>query len=130
MFPLVEKTAKSVGEYSYCRKWAGGVFTDADNLYFKSVRLPDLVIFLNTLNPFARQHPAVRNAAKMLIPSVGIVDTNVDPRLITYPIPGNDDSPITVRLWCALFAHAIRCGKTRLDQDLERERNHYTDTAE
>ncbi|CAH8290580.1 unnamed protein product [Heterobilharzia americana] len=117
MLPLVERTAESVGEYSYCRKWNGGVFTNSSSVFHNQVRLPDLVVFLSTCNSISRSHPAVRDAAKMLIPSVGIVDTNSDPRLVSYPVPGNDDSPTSVRLFCALFSEAIARGKTSASRD-------------
>ncbi|KAF8570987.1 hypothetical protein P879_04315 [Paragonimus westermani] len=119
MLPLVERTARHVGEFSYCRHWSTGVFTDAKNTLNEAVRLPDLVIFISTLTSLAQPHPAVRDAAKMLIPSVGIVDTNADPRLVTYPVPGNDDTPVTIRLWCALFAEAITRGKRRAERDMK-----------
>ncbi|KAG5443066.1 28S ribosomal protein S2, mitochondrial [Clonorchis sinensis] len=115
--PLVERTARNVGEFSCCRKWYTAVFTDTKNLFRGAVRLPDLVIFLSTLTTLAQPHTAVRDAAKLLIPSVGIVDTNADPRLITYPIPANDDSPVTIRLFCALFSEAIVRGKRRAARD-------------
>lgn len=122
MLPLIEKTAKNVNEFSYCRKWFGGVFTDAKNQFNEAVRLPDLIIFLSTLSAVARPHDAVRDAAKLLIPTVGIVDTNSDPRLITYLVPGNDDTPITVRLWCGLFSEAIIRGKRRAYRDAQIKR--------
>ncbi|TNN13245.1 28S ribosomal protein S2 isoform 2 [Schistosoma japonicum] len=117
MLPLVERTAENVGEYSYCRKWEGGVFTNSSDVFHDSVRLPDLVLLLSTCNSISRPHSAVRDAAKMLIPTVGVVDTNADPRLISYPVPGNDDSPTAVRLFCALFAEAIARGKRSASRD-------------
>ncbi|KAL5106115.1 28S ribosomal protein S2 mitochondrial [Taenia crassiceps] len=117
MMHLVEKTAKMVGEYSYCRPWGGGVFTDSANFFGATTRLPDLIIMLNTINPVGFDHVAVRDAAKMLIPTVGIVDSNCDPRLVTYPVPGNDDSPITIRYWCSLFAETIARAKRRAWRD-------------
>ncbi|VDD80074.1 unnamed protein product [Mesocestoides corti] len=117
MMQLVEKTAKMVGEYSYCRPWGGGVFTDSSNFFGSTTRLPDLIIMLNTVTPIGSGHVAVRDAAKMLIPTVGIVDSNCDPRLITYPVPGNDDSPVTIRYWCGLFAEAVAHGKRRAKRD-------------
>lgn len=117
MMHLVEKTAKMVGEYSYCRPWGGGVFTDSTNFYGATTRLPDLIIMLNTINPVGFDHAAVRDAARMLIPTVGIVDSNCDPRIITYPVPGNDDSPVTIRHWCGLFAEAIALAKRRARRD-------------
>ena len=49
----------------------------------------------------------------MNIPTVGIVDTSCDPRLITYPIPGNDDTPSAIQLYCNLFEKAILSGKAK-----------------
>lgn len=74
-------------------------------------RLPDLCIFFNTLNNVLAPHIAVRDAAKMAIPTVGIVDSNCNPNLITYPVPGNDDSPQAIQLYCKLFSTAILAGK-------------------
>ncbi|KAJ8687203.1 hypothetical protein QAD02_022997 [Eretmocerus hayati] len=108
---LVEKTAIECGEFSHTRRWRGGIFTNSLNEFQASTRLPDLCIFLNTLNPVALQHRAVSNAAKMCIPTVGIVDSDVNPNLITYPVPGNDDTPIAARLYCKLFKQAILLGK-------------------
>lgn len=119
MLPLVEKTAREAGEFSCCRHYPDGVFTDAKNVLGEVARLPDLIILLSAVTPLAQSHLAVRDAAKMLIPTVGIVDTNADPRLVTYPVPGSDDGPITIRLWCALFAAAIRKGKRRAIRELE-----------
>ena len=110
---LVEKTARQCGEYAHARYWYGGVLTNANMEFGPATRLPDLVIFLNTLNTILEQHMAVGDSAKMLIPSVGIVDTNCDPTLITYPVPGNDDTPRTVQLYCTLFKQAILIGKQK-----------------
>ncbi|CAL8093744.1 unnamed protein product [Calicophoron daubneyi] len=128
MLPLIERTAKTVGEFSYCRHWSDETFTDAKHKFNDAVRLPDLVIFLTTLTSVAQPHTAVRDAAKIMIPSVAIVDTNADPRLVTYPIPGNDDTPVTIRLWCALFAEAIRRGKRRAERDAKL-RSQMSDTS-
>jgi len=55
----------------------------------------------------------VKDAAKMLIPTVGIVDSNCNPNLITYPVPGNDDTLCAVELYCKLFKEAILRGKNK-----------------
>lgn len=117
--PLIEKTAEESGEYSHCRKWRGGTFTNAEQLFSFVTRPPDVCIFLNTLNNVFQEHAAVTESAKMLIPTVGVVDTNCDPRLITYPIPGNDDSPKAAELYCRLFKTAILNGKERQKKDLQ-----------
>ncbi|CAF4855897.1 28S ribosomal protein S2, mitochondrial [Pieris napi] len=108
---IVEKTALECGEYAHTRFWKGGIFTNANHQFGAITRLPDLCIFLNTQNNILNQHTAVRDCAKMLIPSIGIVDTNCNPNLITYPVPGNDDTPVAVELYCKLFKGAIQRGK-------------------
>jgi len=108
---LVQRTAMDCGEFSHCRHWSPGVFTDSTAMFGGVTRLPDLVLLLNTLDTVLEQHMAVRDAAKLLIPTVGVVDSNCDPRLVTYPVPGNDDSAAAIRLYCELFAEAIRRGK-------------------
>ena len=59
------------------------------------------------------QHTAIRDSAKMNIPTIGIVDSNCNPDLITYPVPGNDDSVASVTLYCKLFKEAILIGKKK-----------------
>ncbi|XP_063609350.1 uncharacterized protein LOC134783415 [Penaeus indicus] len=110
---MVENTAKDCGEYAHTRFWQGGILTNSTIQFGCETRLPDLVIFINTLNNVLTQHTAVRDAAKMLIPTVGIVDTNCNPNLITYPVPGNDDTPSAVKLYCDLFKNAIVRGKEK-----------------
>lgn len=107
----VEKTAQECGEYANTRMWRGGIFTNADHQFQAITRLPDLCIFLSTLSPILVPHVAIRDSAKMLIPTIGIVDSNSDPTIISYPVPGNDDSPVAIELYCKLFKEAIRRGK-------------------
>ena len=75
--------------------------------------MPDLVIFLNTTNNVFQTHPAVVESAKLMIPTIGVVDTNSDPTLITYPVPGNDDSVQSIEYFCELFKKAILLGKEK-----------------
>ena len=56
---------------------------------------------------------AINEAASLGIATVGLVDSNCDPRLLTYPVPGNDDSPSSVRLFGTLVSHAIIAGKQK-----------------
>lgn len=62
----------------------------------------------------------MKDAAKMNIPSIGIVDSNCSPDLITYLVPGNDDSPASVELYCKLFKQAILEGKNRRKKILQK----------
>ncbi|XP_006109217.1 28S ribosomal protein S2, mitochondrial, partial [Myotis lucifugus] len=113
---LIENTARDCGEYAHTRYFKGGLLTNAPLLLGPGVRLPDLIIFLHTLNNVFEPHVAVRDAAKMNIPTVGIVDTNCNPCLVTYPVPGNDDSPAAVQLFCRLFRTVISRAKEKRRQ--------------
>ncbi|XP_075226738.1 mitochondrial ribosomal protein S2 [Lycorma delicatula] len=108
---LIEKTARECGEYAHTKYWRIGLFTNSTMMFGAVTRLPDLCIFINTLTTVLDQHFAVSEAAKMLIPTVGIVDSNCNPNLITYPVPGNDDSSVSIELYCRLFKEAILRGK-------------------
>ncbi|CAO1638673.1 unnamed protein product [Sympodiomycopsis kandeliae] len=63
---------------------------------------PDLLVILNT----KENHYAAKEATLMNIPTIGIVDTDVDPRLVTYPIPANDESVRTQELIVGVLSKA------------------------
>jgi small subunit ribosomal protein S2 len=54
-----------------------------------------------------REHNAVAEARRLKIPVVAIVDTNCDPELVTYPIPGNDDAIRAVRVVLATIGQTV-----------------------
>ncbi|XP_057660775.1 28S ribosomal protein S2, mitochondrial [Diorhabda carinulata] len=116
---LVEKTAIECGEFAHTRFWRGGIFTNSTKQFGSITRLPDLCIFFNTLNNVLIQHTAIRDSAKMLIATIGIVDSNCNPNLVTYPVPGNDDSTASIELYCKLFKNAILRGKQKRKEHLE-----------
>ena len=118
--PLVEKTAIDCGEYAQCRPWRSGTLTDSTRRFGAVVRLPDVIIMLQTQEKLNETHSAVAEASKMLIPTVAICDTDSDPSQITYPVPGNDDSIASAKLYCSLFEQAIMAAK-RKREELDRE---------
>ncbi len=64
---------------------------------------------------------AIREAKRLGIPVVAIADTNADPTLIDYPIPGNDDSLRSLQLFIGTVAQACAEGKVRTkDGDYEK----------
>ena len=65
--------------------------------------VPDLLVVIDT----NKEDIAILEARKLGIPVVAIIDSNCDPDLITYPIPGNDDAIRAINLYCDLFARAI-----------------------
>ena len=48
------------------------------------------------------------------IPVIGIVDTNADPEVIDFPIPGNDDSRRSINLYCDLIHKTIESSKQEI----------------
>jgi small subunit ribosomal protein S2 len=65
-----------------------------------------------------REEIAVKEAHKLGIPVVAIVDTNCDPELINFPIPGNDDAIRAIKLITSLMADAIIEGRQGIDGTL------------
>ncbi|HSX08509.1 MAG TPA: 30S ribosomal protein S2 [Candidatus Saccharimonadales bacterium] len=59
---------------------------------------------------------AVREATKLGIPIVALVDTNADPTLVTYPIPSNDDAIKTIQLMVDYVKRAVEEGKAKVKQ--------------
>jgi len=59
---------------------------------------------------------AVREARKLSIPIVAIIDTNADPDLIDYPIPANDDAMRSIKLITDLITDSIIEGKKIFEQ--------------
>jgi small subunit ribosomal protein S2 len=75
--------------------------------------LPGLVFLID----IKKENIAVSEAVKLGIPSVAIVDTNCDPELVTYPIPGNDDAIRSIGLIAHLIADAAIEGKSEADAE-------------
>ena len=59
---------------------------------------------------------AVREAQKLGIPVVAVVDTNCSPEGVDYVIPGNDDAMRAIELYAALVADAVLDGKASLPE--------------
>jgi len=70
-------------------------------------KLPDAIFVLDT----KKEHIAVTEANKLGIPVVAVVDTNCDPDVIQYVIPGNDDAIRAGTLMCRVIADAVEEGR-------------------
>ena len=66
-------------------------------------KIPDMIFIIDT----NAEDLAVKEASKLNIPIVAIVDTNSDPTRINFPIPGNDDARAAINLYCELIKKTI-----------------------
>ena len=70
-------------------------------------RLPDALFVID----IGHENIAVQEAKKLGIPVIAVVDTNYDPNLVDYPIPGNDDAIRAVQLYVRAAADSVLEGK-------------------
>ena len=68
---------------------------------------PDAIFVLDT----KKEHIGVTEANKLGIPVIAVVDTNVDPDVVQFPIPGNDDAIRANALMCHVIAEAVLEGR-------------------
>ncbi|KAI6127820.1 ribosomal protein S2, flavodoxin-like domain-containing protein [Pisolithus croceorrhizus] len=96
--------------YHIGERWLPGTLTNRNQLFqeeSQEYRLtPDLVVLLN---PLANMN-AIRECAIQHVPTVGIIDSNADPRIVMYPIPANDDSPRTAQIIAGVLSVAGKEG--------------------
>jgi len=80
-------------------------------------RLPDL-IFVVDIN---KDDIAIKEAHRLHIPVIALVDSNTDPTVVDFPIPSNDDAPKVIRLFAAAIADAVIDGRALFDSRLGRQ---------
>jgi len=81
-------------------------------------RLPGTIFIVDP----KKERIAVREARKIGIPSIGIVDTNCNPEELDYIIPGNDDAIRAIQLFATKIADAAIEGKKIYEKQLQTER--------
>jgi len=97
---------------------------DRLNTYFAGVRemkkLPDAMIIVDP----KKEYNAIREAHRLGIPVFGIVDTNCDPDVLDYPIPGNDDAVRAIKVVLGSLSNAIAeaTGKEMVDYVTEEDK--------
>ncbi len=79
--------------------------------------LPDMMFVIDAV----KEHIAVKEARNLGIPVVAPLDTNCDPDVIDFPIPGNDDAIRSIQLFCREMAEAINEGKALRENTNEDE---------
>ena len=75
--------------------------------------LPDMIFVIDVV----KEKIAVAEANRLKMPVIAPLDTNCDPDVVDFPIPGNDDAIRSVQLFCQEMAEAINEGKALRDQD-------------
>ncbi|CAB4256866.1 similar to Saccharomyces cerevisiae YHL004W MRP4 Mitochondrial ribosomal protein of the small subunit [Maudiozyma barnettii] len=132
----LEEAAKRVNGYYVSTRWIPGTLTnptEISGVWEKlevdmaekstgrllsadenaSIVKPDLLVVLNP----TENRNALNEAMKTRVPTIGIIDTDSEPSLVTYPIPGNDDSYRSISLILGVLAKAGERGlKTRLNK--------------
>ncbi len=68
--------------------------------------LPDILVIIDT----TKEDIAIKEANKLGIPVVGVIDSNADPEGISHPIPGNDDAIRAIGLYCDLIVGSVLDG--------------------
>lgn len=80
-------------------------------------KMPDAMI----IDDLIAEGTALREARKKSLPIVAICDTNVNPELVDYPIPCNDDALKSIEMIMGLFSQAIQEGKDERVKEKEKE---------
>ena len=78
-------------------------------------KTPDLIFVIDT----NYESLAIKEAIKLNIPIIAILDTNSDPENIDYPIPGNDDARRSIELYCNLINETIKNAKKNIPNETE-----------
>lgn len=79
-------------------------------------RTPDAIFVVD----IQKEAIAVAEARRLRIPVIALVDTNVDPDVVDFPIPSNDDATKTLQLFLACAADAVLEGKSLFDSRAQR----------
>ncbi len=107
-----------LGGMALTKKEIGGMRHEREKLLsslggIKGLRkLPDALFVIDP----KKEEIAVKEANKLGIPVVAVVDTNCDPDRIDYKIPGNDDAIRAIRLFCAAVAEAVIEGRNLYEE--------------
>jgi small subunit ribosomal protein S2 len=76
-------------------------------------KLPDMMFVLDAV----KEKIAIQEARRLGIKVVAPLDTNCDPDVVDYPIPGNDDAIRSIQLFCSEMAEAMNEGKALLAEE-------------
>jgi small subunit ribosomal protein S2 len=104
-------------EQSALRREAARLFKNLDGIRSMD-NLPEALFVVDV----KREHNAVAEARRLKIPIVAVVDTNCDPDLVDYPIPGNDDAIRSVRLILGVITQSITQARAEFEAKYARRK--------
>ncbi|MCF7791582.1 MAG: 30S ribosomal protein S2 [Victivallales bacterium] len=81
-------------------------------------KMPAAIVVVDTCN----EHIAVKEAQKLNIPIVAIIDTNTDPEEVSYPIPGNDDAIRSIKILLKVIGDSVQVAAELYRQKAEEEK--------
>ncbi|ONH66625.1 hypothetical protein BON22_3580 [Cyberlindnera fabianii] len=126
---ILEKAATRCGGYYVSNKWVPGTLTNSTEISKwarmevtmgdlptgrelsiteqKTIVKPDLIVVLNP----TENRVLLQEAMQTRVPTIGIIDTDSEASLVTYPIPANDDSTRAVTLIAGVLSKAAQAGQ-------------------
>lgn len=81
-------------------------------------KLPDAIFVIDP----KQEEIAVKEARKLGVPVIAVIDSNCDPDMIDYKVPGNDDAIRAIRLFCSAIAEAVIEGRAMYEQSLVKDK--------
>ena len=103
---LDNHSSKKLHQLAKLNKYLGGVK--------EMMKLPDAIFVVD----IGKENIAIQEARKLKIPIIGIVDTDCNPELVDYPIPGNDDSIKSVRFLLNEIVESYNSGADSFQEEV------------
>ncbi len=120
---LMHKLETKSEQEGFTKKEVGGWAKDKEKLerlyggVYKLTKKPDVLFIIDS----KLEALAVKEAGKMGVPTVAIVDTNADPALVDYPIPANDDAVGSLQLIISYIMDAWKEGRNSMKIEKPKE---------
>ncbi|MDI6758195.1 MAG: 30S ribosomal protein S2 [Candidatus Omnitrophota bacterium] len=111
----IEKMKEDGAFQKFTKKEQAGLQKELDKLnknfsgIVKMERMPKAIFIVD----IKKEDTAVREANRLSIPIIGLIDTNSNPDMVSYPIPGNDDASKSIRLIISIIADTVIEGRKK-----------------
>jgi len=120
----LEDVLSKAEDHFYTKKELNTIYKTAERLRKNVGGIRELTwpIGAVVLVDVRKERSALREAVRMGVPVVALVDTNSDPSMVDYVIPGNDDAPRSIKLVVDYLVDAVKQGKAEYDKKREEEK--------